>query len=147
MSVLFRDTMTVYNYYKDKKSREERWHRTVVRGVQWRHNRKELTVSKNEQSVSRAESITIDFGHSYGNARYVPPNEFKAMSEEEIASCWTLDVEDGMDVLVLGISRYEIGQDCRLSDLPGLFQYVATVTAVSDNRNTRGLKNIKVVAK
>ena len=41
----------------------------------------------------------------------------------------------------------EIGTDCKLSELSSLFQYVATVTAVSDNRHMPRLKNIKVVAK
>ncbi len=146
MSVLFRDTMTVYNYHRDQSSGEEHWNRTVVRGVQWRHNRRELSTSHHEQSAARVESITVDFRRSYGNADYVPPNEYRAMTEEEASNFWTLDVSEGMDVLVLGISDYEIGKDCRLSELAGFFQYVATVRAVSDNRNTPRLKNIKVVA-
>ncbi len=52
-----------------------------------------------------------------------------------------------MDILVLGISDYEIGTDCKLSELSRLFQYAATVTAVSDNRHMPRLKHIKVVAK
>lgn len=147
MSTLFRDTMTVYNYRKDKDTGEETWHRTVIRGVQWRHNRRELSASNNVQTVSRAESITIDFGHDYGNAEYIPPNEFKARQDGEIDGFWTLDISEGMDVLVLGVSEYEIGKDCRLSELAGFFQYTATVTAVSDNRNMPRLKHIKVVAK
>lgn len=147
MSALFKDTMTVYNYRRDKNTGKEQWQRTVVKGVQWRHNRKELSTSNNMQSVSRAESITIDFRHNYGNTEYVPPNEFKAMQDDEAGEFWTLDVSEGMDILVLGISGYEIGKDCRLSDLKGLFQYAVTVTAVSDNRNMQRLKHIKVVAK
>lgn len=147
MNVLFRDTITVYNYRKNRDSGEETWHRTVVRGVQWRHNRRELTTSNNVQGLSLAERITIDFAHNYGNDRYVPPYEFRKMQDTEISGCWTLDASGGMDILVLGVSGYEIGTDCRLSELSGLFQYVATVVAVSDNRNMPRLRNIKVVAK
>lgn len=147
MNVLFRDTITVYNYRKNRDSGEETWHRTVVRGVQWRHNRRELTTSNNVQGLSLAERITIDFAHNYGNDRYVPPHEFRKMQDTEISGCWTLDASGGMDILVLGVSGYEIGTDCRLSELSGLFQYVATVVAVSDNRNMPRLRNIKVVAK
>ncbi len=147
MNVLFRNTITVYNYRKNRNSGEEMWHRTVVRGVQWRHNRRELVASNNVQEQAVAERITIDFGRSYGNGRYVPPHEFRQMQDSEIAGCWTLDASSGMDILVLGVSNLEIGTGCRLSDLSGLFQYTATVAAVSDNRNMPRLRNIKVVAK
>lgn len=148
MSILFNDTMTVYNYRRNENTGMETWKRTVVRGVQWRHNRKELSTKNNEQSFSRVESITVDFGRSYGNeTRYVPPHEFRRLPDEEIAGCWTLDAKEGQDVLVQGISEYEIGTDCSLSELYSLFQYAATVAAVSDNRNMPRLKNIKVVAK
>lgn len=148
MNVLFNDVMTVYNYRQDKDTGKDTWKRTVVKGVQWRHNRKELSTSNNEQSLPRAESITIDFTHDYGNtAQYVPPHEFKRMPNEDISGYWTLDVKEGQDVLVLGISDHEIGRDCQLSELSNLFQYTATVTAVSDNQNMPRLKNIKVVAK
>jgi hypothetical protein len=147
MNVLFRDTMTVYNYRKNKDSGEETWHRTVIRGVQWRHNRRELVSSNNVQELSVAERITIDFGHNYGNARYISPDQFRQIQDTEIGNCWTLDASHGMDILVLGISEYEIGTDCKLSELSRLFQYAATVTAVSDNRNMPRLKHIKVVAK
>lgn len=147
MNVLFRDTMTVYNYRKNKDSGEETWHRTVIRGVQWSHNRRELVSSNNVQELSVAERITIDFGHNYGNARYISPDQFRQIQDTEIGNCWTLDASHGMDILVLGISEYEIGTDCKLSELSRLFQYAATVTAVSDNRNMPRLKHIKVVAK
>lgn len=148
MNILFRDTMTVYNFRRDKTTGEEKWHRTVVKGIQWRHNRNELSVSNNVQSIAKAEHITIDFGHSYGNtAYYIPPCEYKAVPEEEIAKYWTLDTSEGMDVLVLGESEYEINVDCKLSELPKYFQYTVIVTAVSDNRNMPRLKHIKVVGK
>lgn len=148
MNVLFNDAMTVYNYRQNRETGEETWHRTVVKGVQWRHNRKELSTSGNTQSFPMAESITIDFKRDYGNAAaYLPPHEFRRLSDEEITKYWTLDAKEGQDVLVLGISEYEIGADCGLSQLSELFQYTGTVTAVSDNRNMPRLKNIKVVAK
>lgn len=148
MNILFRDTMTVYNFHRDKTTGAEKWHRTVVKGIQWRHNRNELSVSNNVQSIAKAEHITIDFGHSYGNtAHYIQPCEYKSVPEEEIAKYWTLDTSEGMDVLVLGESEYEINVDCKLSELSKYFQYTVTVTAVSDNRNMPRLKHIKVVGK
>lgn len=40
MSVLFTDTMTVYNFHRDPKTDDEVWLRSVVKGVQWRHNKR-----------------------------------------------------------------------------------------------------------
>ena len=45
MSVLFTDTMTVYNFYRDPETDEESWIRSVVKGVQWRHNKTDVTSS------------------------------------------------------------------------------------------------------
>jgi len=48
---------------------------------------------------------------------------------------------------VLGISENEITKGRELSEVKEDFQYVVTVTAVSDNRNRPRLKHIKVVGK
>ena len=148
MNILFNDTITVYNYYRDAETGNEIWKRTVVKGVQWRHNRIETVTRKNEQEVSRTESITIDFNHSYGNtASYLPSHEFKKLKPDELSDFWTLNTRDGQDKLVLGICDKEIGTDCKLSELEEYAQYVATVVVVADNRNMPRLKHIKVVGK
>lgn len=147
MSVLFTDTMTVYNAYRDPDTEKEIWNRTVVKGVQWSHNKSEIATSNGVQTEHKVESITIDFNRNYGNKAYLPPNEYKNLSAEECKGCWTLDAKTGSDVLILGVSDKEISNQYRLSDLQKDFQYAVTVTAVSDNRNRPRLKNIKVVGK
>ena len=72
MSVLFTDTITVYNYSRD--SEKETWIRSVVHGVQWSHNKSEVSISGNTKTESKVESITIDFQRSYGNKPYLPPD-------------------------------------------------------------------------
>lgn len=146
MNVLFTDTMTVYNFFRDADGNEA-WNRTVVKGVQWSHNKNEVTTTNGVQTESKVESITIDFQRDYGNKPYLPPNEYKKLSAEECSQYWTLDVKTGQDKLVLGVSEKEITKGRELSQLGEDFQYVVTVTAVSDNRSRLRLKSIKVVGK
>ncbi len=148
MSVLFTDTMTVYNYHRDPETGEESWARSVVRGVQWSHNKNEVATSGNVQTENKVEKITIDFRRAYkGNKQYLPPQEYAKLDGDDRGNYWTLDAKQGQDVLVLGESGKEISRDYRISNLPEDFQYVVTVTAVSDNRNRLRLKHIKVVGK
>lgn len=147
MSVLFTDTMTVYNYHRDPDTEKETWLRSVIKGVQWSHNKTEVTTSGNVQTESKVESITIDFQRSYGNKPYLSPTEYAKLPEEEAGNYWTLNARAGQDVIVLGMSDKEISRTSKLSDLQKDFQYAVTVTAVSDNRNRPRLKNIKVVGK
>ena len=148
MSVLFTDTITVYNFYRDNETGKESWIRSIVKGVQWSHNKSEVTVSNGIQTEQRVERITIDFQRAYGNKPYLPPNEFKKLSADKCIEYWTLDAKTGKDVIVLGVSEQEITpKEYKLSDLQKDFQYAPTVTAVSDNRNRPRLNSIKVVAK
>ena len=147
MSVLFTDTMTVYNYHRDPDTEKETWLRSVVKGVQWSHNKTEVTTSGNVQTESKVESITIDFQRNYGNKSYLLPTEYAKLPEEEATNYWTLNAKTGQDVIVLGVSDKEISRTYKLSDLQKDFQYAVTVTAVSDNRNRPRLKTIKVVGK
>lgn len=147
MSVLFTDTMTVYNFHRDPETDEESWIRSVVKGVQWRHNKTDVTSSGGVQTESKVESITVDFQQGYGNKPYLEPQKFRKLSAEEAAGYWTLDVRTNQDKLVLGESEKEIGEHYLLKDLKEDFQYAVTVAEVSDNRGRLRLKNIKVVGR
>lgn len=147
MSVLFTDTMTVYNYHRDPDTEKETWLRSVVKGVQWSHNKTEVTTSGNVQTESKVESITVDFQRSYGNKPYLVPTEFSKLTAEEAAKYWTLNAKAGQDVLVLVESDKEISRSYKLTNLQDDFQYAVTVMAVSDNRNRPRLKTVKVVGK
>lgn len=147
MNVLFTDTMTVYNYHRDPKTEKETWFRSVVKGVQWSHNKTEVITSGNVQTETKVESITVDFQHSYGNKPYLSPTEYAKLTKEQAAGYWTLNAKTGQDVIVLGESDKAISRSYKLSDLQDDFPYVVTVTAVSDNRNRPWLKHIKAVGK
>lgn len=147
MSVLFTDAMTVYNYHRDPDTEKETWLRSVVKGVQWSHNKTEVTTSGNVQTETKMESITIDFQSSYGNKPYLPPTQYAKLTAEQAGEYWTLNPKAGQDVIVLGETEQEISRAYGLADLQNDFQYAVTVTAVSDNRNRPRLKTIKVVGK
>lgn len=147
MSALFTDVMTVYNYHRNPDTGKETWLRSVVKGVQWSHNKTEIITSGNVQQETKVESITADFQREYGNKPYLPPHEYTKLTEDEAAKYWTLNAKSGQDVLVLGKSDKEISTEYRLSALQNDFQYAVTVTSVSDNRNRPRLKHIKVVGK
>lgn len=147
MSVLFTDVMTVYNYHRDPETEKETWGRSVVRGVQWSHNKSEIATSASVQTENKVEKITVDFQRKYGNKPYLPPQDYARLPEEERGRYWTLDAKLGKDILVLGVSEKEIDRDYRISRLSEDFQHAVTVTAVSDNRNRPRLKHIKAVGK
>ena len=143
---------TFYGYHDgiqflQRSGDEESWIRSVVKGVQWRHNKTDVTSSGGVQTESKVESITVDFQRGYGNKPYLEPQKFRKLPAEEAVGYWTLDVQTDQDKLVLGESEKEIGEHYRLTDLKEDFQYAVTVTEVSDNRGRPRLKNIKVVGR
>ena len=139
--------MTVYNHRQDPDTEKDTWSRSVIRGVQWSHNKTEVSTSGGVQTEIKVESITIDFQRAYGNKPYLPPNEYRKLSADEVSDYWTLDAKCGQDVLVLGETEQDISRAYKIADLMKDFQYAVTVTAVSDNRNRKRLKHIKAVGK
>ena len=139
--------MTVYNHRHDQDTEKDTWSRSVIRGVQWSHNKTEVSTSGGVQTEIKVESITIDFQRAYGNKPYLPPNEYRKLSADEVSDYWTLDAKCGQDVLVLGETEQDISRAYKIADLMKDFQYAVTVTAVSDNRNRPRLKHIKAVGK
>lgn len=144
MSALFNETMTVYNYSRDEDGTEQ-WRRTVVRGIQWRHRKNDVTVRDQVATETRVESVTIDFQRLYGNKPYIEPDKYKRLDSAQKEAYWTLDDKSEKDVIVYGEKTETISEEYRLSSLIKDNQYAVTVQAVSDNRNRRGLKHIKVV--
>lgn len=141
----FTDTMTVYNYRREEDG--ERWYRSVVHGVQWRHGKRRMTAKDGVFTDEPEESITIDFDRRYeDNKPYLDPMEYRNLSADQADSFWTLDQSDGMDVAACGEVAQEINVDYGLSRLKKEYPAFA-VTAVADNRNRPRLKHIRVVAK
>lgn len=146
MNVLFTDSITVYNCYRDPDAGNEVWNRSVINGVQWRHNKSEVSITHGVQTENKVECSTIDFQRAYGNKPYIPPHEYRKLAAEEAKRFWTLDAKSGKDIIILGEVDKEISKQYRASELQKDYQYAVTVTSVSDNRSKR-LKHIKVVGK
>lgn len=145
MNVLFTDTMTVFNHSGDEG--QDSWKRTIIKGVQWRHSKKELTITKSVQTEDRVESVTIDFSRGYGRPPYVDPVRYQSLSSEERAGSWTLNSKNGLDIIALGEIPEEIASEDDIDSLRGKYPYVVLVSSVADNRNRPRLKHIRVVGK
>ena len=140
---VFTDVMTVFNHFLDENGKDC-WKRTVVKGVQWRHNKKEVTMSGKVQNETLVESITIDFKRNYNNKEYLEPNAFaKLVNRDEF---WTLDSKDALDIVILGEIKQDIDENYKFTNLKEEYD-CRTVVSVTDNRHRDLLKNIKVVAK
>lgn len=139
---LFTDIATIYNHYVE--NGEDKWQRTVLKGLMWSHNRVETSITGGIQTEARVESVTIDFEGQYGNAEYIEPIAFKKLTDK--SHHWTLNDKDGQDIFVLGLGE-EITPSYTLKKLRADHQYIGTVTSVSDNRNRMLLRTIKVVVK
>ena len=135
---LFTDTMTVYNCIG-----ENQWKRTVVKGVQWVRQEITVTTEKNAKVKKMVTAISIDFGRNYDNEQYVEPREFEKLEDKK--GYWTLNAENGLDIVILGEITKELDMEYRPKHMRADME-CATITAVSDYRNRSFLKHIKVVA-
>lgn len=135
---LFTDTMTVYNSIG-----ENQWKRTVVKGIQWTNQELSVQTEKNARVKKLVKNIAIDFSRNYGNAVYLEAKEFEKLDDK--AGHWTLNAENGLDIVVLGEITKELNAEYRPKHMRAEME-CATITAVSDYRNRSFLKHIKVVA-
>lgn len=126
--------MTVYNYIE----KEDKWHRTVVDNVQWRHVREQVIVGTRGVAVKENhELVTInDFFEYVEPARYMGEG-------------WTLNPDTTQDVIVLG--RCEDNPEDADFDITKVLKANSgnsgIVRSVVDARNKPYLPIIKVVAK
>lgn len=140
----FTDVMTVYNHFRDPETERDTWRRSIVKGVQWTHGKRQISVVNGIATESTIESITVDFEKEYvGRKPYLDPVEYTRLPEEEKADYWTLNPQTGLDYVLCGETDQEIS---KLSQIKGSYQSQGTIKSVSDNRNRARLKHIKVVA-
>lgn len=140
--MLFTDTATIYNHYRA--DNKDKFKRTVLKGVQWSHNKVQTTISNGTATENKVESLTFDFSRNYENETYINPIEFG--KEDDHSGHWTLNSKGGKDMAVLGIGS-EITDTYTIKDLKADNQYFGVVAEVSDNRNRDHLKTIKAVIK
>lgn len=117
---LFTDTVTVYNKISDNK-----WKRTVVKGVQWSENTDRVNSDK---VITYASHVSVTF----------PEGTFDdvVLSSSNEEDCIVYgEVNDAVD-----------GQrGSRVSDLVKKYEKAGFIKSVNDNSKRSFLKNIKVV--
>lgn len=118
MSILFCETITVYNHYLV--NREDCWKRTVLSGVQY-SNRIRANTSNGKTSVTDGITVTIPSMDGY-----VPPSQFSGTG-------WTLNAASDMDVIVYGECPAEISSTYTLGDLKKQYG-LCTIKSVTDAR-------------
>lgn len=127
-SVLFTDTVTLFNHCKGK------WFKTVLAAVQWK-DKVTKTVDTSGRIVATPEvSLTVP-----ERAGYVEPKAFTGVG-------FTFGTGN-LDVIVLGKIDEEITADFTITSLRKKYDHVVTIYAVSDNTLRQQLKHWKVMAK
>lgn len=137
----FTETVTLYNHTRE--NREDKWHRTVIRGVQWTGKRVNTSDANGKSVFSTEISLTIPVDADMSGKKYVDPKAYDLTLDK--SDKWTLDPADGDDVVVYGECFSEIADDFTVDDL-AKEQTLVTITAVSDNTKRRLGKTWKVSA-
>ena len=127
-SVLFTDTVTLFNHYKGQ------WLKTVLPGVQWKDKVSKTVDTSGRIVVTQEVSLTVPV-----RSGYVEPKAFTGKG-------FTFGTGN-MDVIVLGEIDDEITADFTITSLRKKYDHVATIYAVSDNTLRQQLKHWKVMAK
>ncbi len=139
-TVLFGDTITLYNRYRV--NHEDRWQRSVIRGVQFR-TKTDKTVDGSGLHLAESASLTIPVNADADGRHYLPPHLFA--TSENRAAYWTLDAEHNLDVIVNGECTKELSETYTLDHLSKEHRYV-TIKGVSDNTVRPRLKHWWVIA-
>ena len=127
-SVLFTDTVTLFNHYKGQ------WFKTVLPAVQWK-DKVTKTVDTSGRIVATPEvSLTVP-----ERAGYIEPKAFTGTG-------FTFGTGN-LDVIVLGKIDEEITADFTITSLRKKYDHAATIYAVSDSTLRPQLKHWKVMAK
>ncbi len=127
-SVLFTDTVTLFNHYKGQ------WFKTVLPGVQWKDKVSKTVDTSGRIVVTQEVSLTVPV-----RTGYVEPKAFTGEG-------FTFGTGN-LDVIVLGEVDDAITADFTITSLRKKYDPVATIYAVSDNTLRQQLKHWKVMAK
>lgn len=87
---MFADTVTVFNYYEDKKQGIAMWYPTVLDGVELQIA-KGINISKSGNDTADAANLHIKINADIRGA-YKKPKEYKALEDKQ--GCFTLKPGD-----------------------------------------------------
>lgn len=127
-SILFGDTVTVYNHCAGK------WYKTVLEGVQWVSKTIKTVDSDGKIHVIPEIGLTVPFREGYTHPKQYAGEGF------------TFGI-DNLDVVVLGDCPAEITGSYTITNLRKEYADSAIIYAVSDNTLRSFLKHWSVSAK
>lgn len=87
---MFADTVTIFNYHKDKKKGISVWYPTVLEGVELQIT-KGINVSKSGNDTADTANLHIKINADI-RKRYKKPKEYKALENKQ--GCFTLKLDD-----------------------------------------------------
>lgn len=138
---MFNQTVTVINRYHDKSIKKDIWNKTILEGCMWR-TRTEKTVSNNVIQADDYVSLTVPY-----RTGYLPPKQYAKVGIDELKKFFTFDAESNLDIIVLGEVTQNITDEYTITNVKKDYDFVATISAVSDNTMVDGLRNWKVTGK
>lgn len=127
MSVVFTDTVTLYNHHDDS------WYRTILEDVQWTEKTERTVDSDGVMHLTPSVTVTVPFREGYVDRRAYAGKGF------------TFGL-DNLDVVVLGVCDKDITDTYTITDLQDEYN-AATISAVADNTLRQLLKHWRVTAK
>lgn len=128
--------ITLYNKWYDRAMRTDRWLRTQISSVNW-YGGQAVTVGDNGLLTADKYTVRIPLQSAPAGRQYLPPEEYAALEEEELAGAWTL--QNG-DVVVRGLINDATPP--KAADKTERF----VIMGMSDNRRgSLGMQHWKVV--
>lgn len=137
-TLLFNDTVTVVNHYRDPLTRLDKYNKTVLEGCQWTRKTTKTVVNG---TIEIDDSVEVTIPYREG---YLPPKQYAKTPNDEMPNYWTLDSDSNLDIIVLGLID---GDVTSIADVKKDYDNVATISAVGDYTSVPYLKHWKVEGK
>lgn len=123
---MFPHTITIFNKWLNSTTKEEEYHKTIIRNVSWTEL-KGANMIKGGYESSDNYIVVIPFSST--EDKYITPKEYQKLSKEDSQGFFTLQVGDK-------IVKGEITEEyISMVQLEKNFDGVMTVTAVRDNKD------------
>lgn len=146
LMALFTDTITIYNYYQDVLTRQDTWHRTVIKGVQWTGVRDKTVTAQGTVFTASTVDITIPIDADTEGKEYLDILLYNS-GKYDISKYWTIDPISDLSVVVLGEIDKEITPIYTITNLRRDYPDVVTMASVADATNRKYLKHWEIGCK
>lgn len=144
---MFKDNVTIYNYFRDSTNGDVSWFSTQIENVMWSEKTETSVSSDRHINIAQSVSLKMPTNKIKCDKAYLPSVQWKKLSAEEKALYWTIDADSLQDVIVKGLIDEVLSESYPPTDLKKDYENVATVVIFADNTTRNGLKHYKVGAK